>query len=246
MSSTQFPPVTTGYPLSFHNPAASCLSFSHSPPLFSITSSLPAGILAGLSCQKQEGGYRFFTPLFSSTSELLFSQLLSFHNHLRCPLVFRCADQTSTPDALSPFPLITSLQPKRFHAITHSFAQRRQAIPPILNRFRTLSIATGVYESAWQLLSFVRARLQPCRKPSQINKASAAEGVTFEFSHRLVSPPTVGNLGNRCQPDFVPEQGFEPSDVPTIPDPKEVTETTQNRSLQQTPKALYTFQPIEY
>jgi hypothetical protein len=31
---------------------------------------------------------RFFTPLFSVFSELLFSQPLCFHNHLRCPLVF--------------------------------------------------------------------------------------------------------------------------------------------------------------
>ena len=31
---------------------------------------------------------RFFTPLFSSPSESLFSQLLSFHIYLRCPLVF--------------------------------------------------------------------------------------------------------------------------------------------------------------
>jgi hypothetical protein len=87
---------------------------------------------------------RFFTPLFSTTSELLFSQLLCFQNHLRCPLVFRCADQTSTPDALSPLPLITSLQTQQLHTITHSFAQRCQAIPPVFNRFRTLSIATGV------------------------------------------------------------------------------------------------------
>src|SRR5258706_15708425 len=32
--------------------------------------------------------HRFFTPLFSASSELLFPQLLCFHNHLRCPLVF--------------------------------------------------------------------------------------------------------------------------------------------------------------
>ena len=31
---------------------------------------------------------RFSTPLFSISSELLFSQLLCFHNHLRCPLLF--------------------------------------------------------------------------------------------------------------------------------------------------------------
>src|SRR5258708_4128194 len=39
---------------------------------------------------------------------------------------------------------ITSLQLQRFHAVAHSFAQRRAAIPPIFNSFHTLSIATGV------------------------------------------------------------------------------------------------------
>jgi len=39
---------------------------------------------------------------------------------------------------------ITSLQPSQFHAVTHSFAQQRTAISPILNTFHTLSIATGV------------------------------------------------------------------------------------------------------
>jgi hypothetical protein len=47
--------------------------------------------------------------------------------------------------ALSPLPLITSLQPLHFHAITHSFAQRRPAKPCPLKRLRTLSITTGVY-----------------------------------------------------------------------------------------------------
>jgi hypothetical protein len=32
--------------------------------------------------------HRFSTLLFSASSELLFPQLLSFHNHLRCPLFF--------------------------------------------------------------------------------------------------------------------------------------------------------------
>src|SRR5258707_795992 len=48
---------------------------------------------------------------------------------------------SETPTLLLP---ITSLQPQQFHAITHSFAQRRAAIPPILNSFHTLSVATGV------------------------------------------------------------------------------------------------------
>jgi hypothetical protein len=34
---------------------------------------------------------RFSTPFFSISSELLFQQLLCFHNHLRCPLLFPTA-----------------------------------------------------------------------------------------------------------------------------------------------------------
>ena len=56
------------------------------------------------------------------------------------PTFFFSVFERSTP--LLP---ITSLQPQQFHAITHSFAQRRAAIPPIFNGFRTLSITTGVY-----------------------------------------------------------------------------------------------------
>src|SRR5712672_152460 len=44
-----------------------------------IPSSLPA---------PHPANHRFFTPLFSFTSEPLFSQLLSFHIYLRCPLAF--------------------------------------------------------------------------------------------------------------------------------------------------------------
>jgi len=47
-------------------------------------------------------------------------------------------------NALSPLLLITSLQALHFHAITHSFAQRRPAKPCPLKRLRTLSITTGV------------------------------------------------------------------------------------------------------
>ena len=56
---------------------------------------------------------------------------------------------------------ITSLQPQQFHAITHSFAQRHAAIPPIFNGFRTLSIATGVYPSSFP--TFRRLDLQTCQ-----------------------------------------------------------------------------------
>src|SRR5258708_16943473 len=46
-------------------------------------------------------------------------------------------------DRLTPFPLITSLQPQHFHTIAHSFAQRRSVIPSISNSFRTLLMLTG-------------------------------------------------------------------------------------------------------
>lgn len=36
-------------------------------------------------------------------------------------------------------------------------------------------------------LLFVRARLQPCRKLREIEAASAAEGMNFEFSHDFYS-----------------------------------------------------------
>src|SRR6266481_594745 len=64
-------------------------------------------------------------------------RLLTIHHSL--PTLLLPAFKHSTP--LLP---IRSLQPQQFHAITHAFAQRRSAIPPVLNGFRTLSIATGV------------------------------------------------------------------------------------------------------
>src|SRR5258706_12586358 len=97
---------------------------------------------------------RFFTPLFSMTSELLFSQPLCFHNHLRCPLVFRCADQTSTPAALSPFPsyyiranpaasydyalfrATAPAYPFHFQSLAHSFYRNGGGTPQPFNRRR--------------------------------------------------------------------------------------------------------------
>ena len=44
---------------------------------------------------------RFLTPLFSSSSELLFSQVLCLHNHLRCPLVFSNRASLQEPSGLA-------------------------------------------------------------------------------------------------------------------------------------------------
>jgi hypothetical protein len=74
-------------------------------------------------------------------------RLLTAHESL--PILFFPAFERPTP--LLP---ITSLQPQQFHAITHSFAQPPSAIPPVLNGFRTLSIATGVYPKAFPTTDF--------------------------------------------------------------------------------------------
>jgi len=62
------------------------------------------------------------------------SRLLTTHNPL-----------PTSPRMLTPFLLITYIQTKYLHALTHSFAQRRAAIPFAPKSLRTLSIATGVY-----------------------------------------------------------------------------------------------------
>ncbi len=85
---------------------------------------------------------RFLTSLCSTSSELLFSQPLCFHNHLRCPLVLRYAGRSSTHSSLSRVPLITYMQTQQFHTITHSFAQQESAISLSFSSFRTLSLST--------------------------------------------------------------------------------------------------------
>jgi hypothetical protein len=54
---------------------------------------------------------------------------------------------------LTPLLLITYIQPPYFQAITHSFAQRQSTIPPNINSFRTLPVATGVHPVQLQILS---------------------------------------------------------------------------------------------
>src|ERR1700726_1294456 len=115
MSSTQFPSTATNYPLSFHKPAASCLAFSHSRPLFSITSSLFG--------QKQGGGD---TPPALLASEIFNLQTLTstnscarYHIHvtraLSCLYALFCATAPSYPS--------------HFQSVPHSF-YRNGGVPP--------------------------------------------------------------------------------------------------------------------
>jgi hypothetical protein len=97
---------------------------------------------------------------------------------------------------------ITSLQPRQFHAITHSFAQRRAAIPPIFNGFRTLSIATGVYPPTFpsgpRRLSALVPRWQiPCSQKLAASLSSLCA---------LFALPSF--VFNRLQPLFPKHQGW--------------------------------------
>ena len=76
----------------------------------------------------------------------------------------------------SSFLPITSLQAQPFHAITDSFAQRRHAIPSILNSFRTLLPLTAISFFASQFHAFVRflSSIQPQVSSFQSLAASCA------------------------------------------------------------------------
>ena len=69
------------------------------------------------------------------------------------PVVYLRHQLLSPSLSPTPFPPITYIQTPRFHAITHSFAQRSAPIHPIFNGFRTLSITTGVYPNGSPLHS---------------------------------------------------------------------------------------------
>ncbi|SRR6266404_2080708 len=111
---------------------------------------------------------------------------------------------------LSLFLPITSLQTLQFHAITHSFAQRRSVIPPFFNSFRTLSIATGVVPPSHldlSLCGFVPLCANFARSLFSYSLAPIHEG------YELLSPPAmVGNpllftpirIARGCYPQHAP------------------------------------------
>jgi hypothetical protein len=73
------------------------------------------------------------------------AQISKFHPCLPTARLSLPTRAFGTWPPLTPLPLVTSIQPQYFHAITHSFAQRQSAIPPSINSFRTLPVTTGVY-----------------------------------------------------------------------------------------------------
>jgi hypothetical protein len=82
-------------------------------------------------------------PLFSYSYELLFLEALCFDNHLNCPGVSPCAVLSSQASPLSSFLLITYSQPKRCHAVTHSFARWSFLNSYSVSQLRTLSMLRG-------------------------------------------------------------------------------------------------------
>ena len=88
-----------------------------------------------VSCRSFSGPNRLFSVTYS-----LFCQN---RGGVGTPLSLGTLRNVKLSSPLTPLLPITSLQPQQFQAITHSFAQRRPAIPCILSGFRTLCVATG-------------------------------------------------------------------------------------------------------
>src|SRR5713101_2311985 len=103
----------------------------------------------------------FVGPLFSYSYELLFPQPLYFDNDLNCPGGDPASVSKCRTKRLNPFLLITSLQTQQFHAITHSFAQRRAAIHFIIKSLRTLLLSIGGGRGVVQANGFLRLQALP-------------------------------------------------------------------------------------
>ncbi len=90
----------------------------------------------------------------------------------RCVVCFAIARR----NLASSFLPITSLQAQPFHAITHSLAQRRHVIPPILNSFRALLPLTAISFFATHFHAFARflSSIQPQLSSFQSLAASCA------------------------------------------------------------------------
>ena len=82
--------------------------------------------------------HRFPTALFSASSELLFSQLLSFHKHLRCPMLFSSVH--SVPPASVPSVL---------GRVFKSFAVN--GLPPLVLSYLSFSHGRPLFSAACRL-----------------------------------------------------------------------------------------------
>jgi hypothetical protein len=129
-------------------------------------------------------------PLFSYRYESIFPQLLSFHIDLN---PWGCGSHALTAHTSNPanplFP-ITSVQPSPFHAFTHSFAQRRATIYPILNSFRTLSIATAVVPPAMGNTSTSTSTSATTRRELRITERRGAQSIRTPRRSDIANVPT--------------------------------------------------------
>jgi len=152
------------------------LYFSNTPALpFTMVARVPAQVSTP-RLRLTPAARRRSLPLetASHSQHTLFLAPLCFHILTNCfsrnpfvlttiPIVRGCVVQTFDLHACKPVShlfLITSLQTQQFHAITHSFMQRRTNIPTILNSLRTLSVATGVVPPCISPGSFPEGRVR--------------------------------------------------------------------------------------
>ena len=111
------------------------------------------------------------------------------------PVVYLRHQLLSPSLSPTPFPPFTYIQIPRFHAITHSFAQRESAISPAFNNFRTLSVTTGVYPNGSPLHALV---------PSPASTRSGWQTpCSQQFAASLVSLCTLFRTPFLCFQSFV-------------------------------------------
>jgi hypothetical protein len=206
MSSTQFPPTPTSYPLSFDTvPHFFALSEklstleSGDSALFRQNTGVWGTLQSSPDSLAALGRPSIFIHFVFSTIRIPLPANRLFFTSIQNPGGVGAARRMSTPNRQSPYLAITYIQPLHFQGITHSFAQRRQAIPPIFNGLRTLSIATGVYSPGRPLAATVPVSI-PKRDAVQQTDISRfptlfpSEEVTATTHRPLTTVNTCGAL----------------------------------------------------
>src|SRR6266404_2159511 len=134
-------------------------------------------------------------------------------------LFFRAPVATQLTPQLTLMLLITSVQTQHFHAITHfhpepnprrAFPQRRHAIPPILNSFRTLLPLTAIsfFRSFPPIpdTASISSRINTCKSVSKQTTLTPFTINTYE-KHREGGPPSGGGAApssrNKSKSKFV-------------------------------------------
>src|SRR5712675_3695780 len=113
---------------------------------------------------------------------------------------------SASASTASLFPLITYPQSQYYHELTDSFARRRPSILPVLNSFRTLSIATGVVPLSAKFRSGKNIPANRTSRPTTPRNIRRAAGVSWTRtlscprSSLLMSATAIPSATNSVSP----------------------------------------------